>query len=490
MSSAASKRRSRLTLAPAEARDELNLAEFPITFLGDRVPEGQDTLEYKDTVRDPRTGELVTRKLTITASTKYGLPTAKDDEIILGLMHLTKLANKYTKRQVSFSRYELIHLLGWPDTGQSYARVEESLNRWMTVTLFYDKAWWDNARQSWVDEKFHVLEHVSLYEHERKAGRHQGQQHLPFSTFTWSKTLFKSFNAGYLKRLDLDFFLDLTYPTAKRIYRFLDKRFYHGPHWEFDLQEFAFEHVGLSRSYKKAAEVRRKLAPAIEELENKDFLEPMPPKERFQQIIRGQWRVSFQKKACSAEDIAEKPEKSTPAPCEKALIDRGVTPSTAAQLTAAYSAEAITQKLEVFDWLVQNKDQRLSKNPAGYLVDSIRKDYAAPAGFEPRAVREQKKQTAEQRQKQKQEEAAAARRQLEQEQATLKAVREHINRILKSLTPQELKALEDQALANADEKSREVAQGQDKIAKAMRRNLLEREILRVYALPPEPQPTA
>ena len=50
--------------------------------------------------------------------------------------------------------------------------------------------------------------------------------------------------------------------------------------------------------------------------------------------------------------------------------------------------QAVAAKIEVFDWLAGRKDKRIQRNPAGYLVESIRQDYAPPKGFEPKAVRE------------------------------------------------------------------------------------------------------
>jgi hypothetical protein len=38
-------------------------------------------------------------------------------------------------------------------------------------------------------------------------------------------------------------------------------------------------------------------------------------------------------------------------------------------------------QLEVFDWLRGRKDRRVSVNPAGFLVDSIKSEYAPPSGF-------------------------------------------------------------------------------------------------------------
>ena len=38
--------------------------------------------------------------------------------------------------------------------------------------------------------------------------------------------VFRSFQAGFLKQLDLDFYRRLKLAAAKRMYRFLDKRFH------------------------------------------------------------------------------------------------------------------------------------------------------------------------------------------------------------------------------------------------------------------------
>src|SRR3954453_9168302 len=73
-------------------RDELNLAEFPITLLRDRVPDGCKTLVFEDKVFDQQAGEIVTPKLTATGSNAPGVPTAVDDEVFVALHQLTKLS--------------------------------------------------------------------------------------------------------------------------------------------------------------------------------------------------------------------------------------------------------------------------------------------------------------------------------------------------------------------------------------------------------------
>src|SRR6056297_3602721 len=89
-------------------KDEMNLAEFPITLLSDRVPSGMQVIEYQDQIFDEKNARTITRKLTISADQKDGLPTAVDDDVLLGLIQLSKKANNFISREVEFSRLELI----------------------------------------------------------------------------------------------------------------------------------------------------------------------------------------------------------------------------------------------------------------------------------------------------------------------------------------------------------------------------------------------
>src|SRR4051812_38116994 len=141
----------------ALGRDEMNLAEFPITLLTDRVPKSQKEAVYQDEIYDERTGLTLTRKLTISAG-NHGLTTAVDDEVILALIQLTKQKSNFTDRKVEFSRHELIQLLGWQRTGASYDRILLSLKRWTSVFLQYENAWRDNRTKTWKSAGFHIID--------------------------------------------------------------------------------------------------------------------------------------------------------------------------------------------------------------------------------------------------------------------------------------------------------------------------------------------
>lgn len=362
-----------------EAKDEMNLAEFPLCALSHRLKPDVKTLRFEDRMWDKGRGEVITRQLTITGSDAYGLPTELDDQVLLGLIQLTRRAG-FAERKVPFTRHELIRMLGWRDDSKSYARVEASLNRWTGVTLYYNKAWWNKERKCWMDEKFHILDNVWLC-HRGEPAPDIGlpESGAPQSAFVWNEVIFRSFTHGNLKSIDFEFFKSLKSAVARRLYRFLDKRFWHCARREFDLRELCCEHIGLSRSYDTAG-MKRKLLPGIEELEERSFIRVAPTTERFAKVRRGLWTVVFQ----SAENEANTGDAAaTVNPLAAKLVERGVIAKAAESIAEKFPPDRVAAQIAIFDRLMKNHDAKVSRNPAGYLVSSIKDNYAAPREFSP-----------------------------------------------------------------------------------------------------------
>jgi hypothetical protein len=453
-------------------RDEMNLAEFPLAMLADRVPPGCKTLVFEDRTWDASQRQYVPRRLTISASDKFGLPTALDDEVILGLVQLSKAGN-FANREVPFSRYRLVHLLGWREEGKSYTRLEESLKRWLGVTLYYDNAWWDKSRKRWVNAHFHLLDNLTLYQRSKRGERSaKDDDGKPLSSFTWNEIIFRSFQAGNLRKIDLEFYKTLKSAVAKRVYRFLDKHFYFGGKQRYTLARFAREHVGLSRSY-DTAQLKRRLTPGIKELEDAGYLKPLPVKERFIRVRRGEWDVVFVR---ASKPAAKETELRQPVGLEAQLIERGVTASTALQLVRGYSAEMIEAKLQVCDQLVARRDARISKNPAGYLVQSIRKDYVPPFEFQkPSCVLKSKASV----------KAKASERNRHLETKKFYVEQQQIEKHLAELSAEELAELEIDALKSSPSFlvrsfQRVVASGSETLVRQYRRCLLERHLRTIF----------
>lgn len=447
---------------PANGRDEMNLAEFPISLLADRAPKGTKTLIFRD-------GEGT---LTVTGSDAYGLPTALDADVIVALIQLTKLRNNFLQPTVNFTRYELLRLLGWPNEGKSYRRLDESLNRWVGVTLHYDGTWWDNRSKRYGDAKIHIIESVVILDGKSRIHGEE-QQALPLSSFTWNKMFMESFRADNLKRLDVEVYFSLIHPSSKRLYRFLDKRFYRRSDWIFDLKEIAFERVGLSRNYAKdMGKVKEKLQPAIDELENRDFLQPMARDERYFKEGKN-WKIRLVAKQSSA----------LPAPANEAkpelpvlaieLMNRGVSQLPAVELVQRHPAELIERQLEFFDWQMQKKPEKIGE-PGGYLVDAIKKGYAAPKGFVSKAERTKQH---EERQGKERQAAEDKRRQREQE-AHEKAERKAIDAYWASLTPEQQAEIDAASTAQADAATLALETGPLKsMGQTLRRHAYIRQLL-------------
>lgn len=418
-------------------RDEMNIAEFPITLLADRAPRGQRRIEYSDRIYDPGTGREIDRRLVISAPEEYGLPTAIDDDVILALIQLTRRQNGFARPEVAFTRLQLIDLLGWPDKGRSYDRIASSLDRWASTYLKYENAWWDNEGRRWTSGGFHIIDSYKLGDGRAPGGR------ASRCRVVWGREFFKSCQAGYLKGLDYDLYIRLTSHPARRMYRFLDKRFYHKDEWEFELKDFAFEHVGLSRTYRDAGKIKEKLRRGIEELEQIGFLRPLPADERFVKQGR-RWLIRMAR--ARAEPIGGPPPEVGNDPVVRELVARGVSASTAVELVASVPGEAIARQVEAFDWLVTREDRRIRLSPAGYLVEAIRKGFALPRGFASKADREAKRRKADDLFSQAHQDRLREREQAARE----KADREAVDRFWDALEAEERARMDDQALAGAD----------------------------------------
>ncbi|MGL4461206.1 MAG: replication initiator protein A [Planctomycetia bacterium] len=371
--------------------DELNLAEWPIFSFVHRKDDvapfrfATGPLIYRRA--DIVGGKTVERVLTVYAPEAIGYPTAFDSDVLLGLVTLSA-RDKFAARTLSFTRYRLVELMDWDHSAGTYQRITESLRRWKAVTFDLRNAWYEAKTGRWLNriQNFSVLDNVDVFERrdadgvvapETETGR------LPPAVIHWNESVFQNFKAQWTKSIDLSLYLSLRSPIARRMFRVLDKRFNRGknPFWAFPLQAFAFEIVGLSRSYGDAGQIKRKLEGPIRELVEKGVLAPMQPKERFVRLRTGEWKIRFNMAGCLPLFPADNVADPTPNPLVTQLVERGVGLKIACELAAAHPAEQIEQAVAVFDWLKEGKDRRIGRNPAGYLRKSIEDGYGVPEGY-------------------------------------------------------------------------------------------------------------
>ena len=294
---------------------------------------------------------MVARKVTVSGSAAYGLPTALDEDVLLALIQLTK-HQAFSAKRVYFSRSQLIRMLGWEENGQSYARILSALNKWLGVNVMWNKAWRDYTREDavWEDNGIVLIQDFQLK-------RGANACHI-----TWADQMFESFLSGSVKALDFGLYRRLGTATAKRMYRFLDKRFYTRSALVFDLATFAHEKIGIKRTC-AVYNLKGMLKPAIKELVAVGFLKDASDKERYRKREPGKWDVCFELAVADNQKdsipLVEEETGNIPS-LERELISRGVTKSRARRLVGKCSDELVKAKIEEFDFLMSRKGKKLN----------------------------------------------------------------------------------------------------------------------------------
>jgi Replication initiator protein A len=291
--------------ALADGRDEMNLAEFPISVLQRQQPVlengvKRDTATYEASRYDPNIRQRVQQRVVLETNSRHGLPTPADENVVLALLYVAKHTNNFTDPVVPFSPRQLFHIMGWAPNSRSYDRLRDVLRRLKALVIRYENSWWDIEGRNYEAEFATGI--ISEYEIGRQVNRpseretaSQDDRPALRNWVRWTPHFQHSLSKGNLKKLDLERLFSLRLPTSQRMYRFLDKRFYpryQPPVVDMDLQDFACGHIGLTQ-VNNVAELKRRLAPAIAELEEIGFIAPADPAGRYTKIRAGVWRVRF-----------------------------------------------------------------------------------------------------------------------------------------------------------------------------------------------------
>lgn len=375
----------------SEGRDELNIIRFPLSVLSKNAGN-QSSLTYTDEAWDEGANQWLERQLTINSSPEYGLPTDADEEVLIALFSHAKQQDDYADPTVHFKPYDLLEILGWKTVGKNYERLERALMKWTHVTLTYKHAWWEKNSQRWTTTAFNMLDNVTIH---GKKGRY-ARDELPLSSYTFGKVIFKSLREGYIKKLDLDLFRELSSPTAKRLYRVLDKHFHQSPHIKLDLHTLAHKRLGLSENYKKPSQLISKLEPAVQQLEAQGYIVTREKKNRFVNKSRGRYNVHFEKSGMQRITNVEAQSQSEPTGIISELIKHGIPKRVATKLSTDHDDTYIESKIELLEWQLSHSKNEI-ESPGGYLRTAIEQDFQPPKSFKSKADRAASKAKSEAR---------------------------------------------------------------------------------------------
>src|SRR5438552_19040024 len=192
-----------------DGRDEMNLADFPISALQRQQPSDADgrkldRLEFEASRYDPATRQRVRQKVTLSSSAREGLPTPADEHVILALLYVAKHGDNFAGATVRFAPSQLFDIMGWAPNGRSYGRLRAVLRRLKSLTIRYENAWWDAAGRAYEEEVATGI--ISAYRLARQVSGPRKPGAVPESWVSWTPQLQESLRNGNIKRLYLDVF--------------------------------------------------------------------------------------------------------------------------------------------------------------------------------------------------------------------------------------------------------------------------------------------
>ncbi|MBC7319246.1 replication initiator protein A, partial [bacterium] len=244
-----------------KTKEEMNLVEYPFQYLSFKVPPIVKTVEWH--------GETVTKdgvvrqaSWIVTGSDKYGLPRYDDKDVLLALLYFWKEQGFQSQVLRVDSILDVVKVLHWTVSGNSYKKLDESLSRLVGITIKAIYSFWDNRIKDYLPIKaFHLLDNYSF----EKIG-HKTSLIVKASDEFW-----ESIKSGYIKTLDLEFYLSLKEPLLKALYSYLDKKAYQNEEFTIDIMKLA-EHLGMSlnRGLKR---IKYDIRTAADVLVSRGFLE-------------------------------------------------------------------------------------------------------------------------------------------------------------------------------------------------------------------------
>jgi hypothetical protein len=173
--------------------------------------------------------------------------------------------------------------------------------------------------------------------------------------------LVHSYNSGYLKTLDTDFFFSLKSPMAKSLYQLVDAKRRGSLAWTVGVQQLR-QLVPMPESYRYDSKIREKIEPGLKELTRRGFLERHDYEQRDDdQVIC--FRISRE-----FVEVRQRPQVSLSSRERKtadALIRHGVLSERAENLVAENGVGHCVRYLEALAY------QSGVSNPAGWLIKYI-----------------------------------------------------------------------------------------------------------------------
>jgi hypothetical protein len=209
-------------------------------------------------------GRVATRRERFTPSEELGDLHDFDKDVYVAMWFLAQMrGGMQPDGRVRFSLYDVVNILNLPDSGKSYRIVRESILR--QQKLLIDADMYSKETRSYESEHFTVWR-VNFKANVDKHGRARENHTLKFD-----EVMVRSYQDGYIKEMDVNFYFALHEIYARPLYTRIDVERENSLKWKARLSELRVV-LDMAESYKYPSQISRALRPAHEELTRKGFL--------------------------------------------------------------------------------------------------------------------------------------------------------------------------------------------------------------------------
>lgn len=340
---------------------EINLELIPL-FLSKTRDRTEESLEATNVIRTAE-GQRLEQYVRVVGGREYGMPGPIDRDVYVAVMKLLhRSGGMPADGRVTFTIYELLEILGKKKGGTGYERVRDCLDRISDSVIYAQNAFYDNEAKQFRTHRFSPWS-VHFASTTQSQGR-SAERHL----LIFDPILVHSYNSGYLKSLDTDFFFSLKNPMAKSLYQLVDAKRRGKLSWTVDVQQLR-QLISMPSTYRHDSKIEEKTRPGVKELKKRGFFE------RVDYEQRGDSHVLCFRISREFAEARERPQISL-SDAERKTVDglmrHGVASATAEKLVSENGASHCRRYLESLAY------QRNVSNPAGWLVRYIEKGWPVP----------------------------------------------------------------------------------------------------------------
>ena len=345
---------------------ELNLEDAPL-FASQARHLSRGAVEYVEqyTTEDGKRGE---KKWRFKPPDDYGDLDIFDQDVYMAINALVQeRGGMPADGKISFTIYELVRILDLPENGQNYVRVRESILRIGKTLIDAENAFYRKDKLSYESEHF-IIWRVHFEANADLFGRATERHTLRFDD-----VLVRSHRSGYIKQLDVNYYLSLAGTHAKSLYRLIDHRRGSSLEWTVGIKRLK-DLLGMAPSYRYPSKIKEKLQPAHEELIEKGFLQQVLYPEK--DVVTYRISDSF----VAARSQLHRPWSTEENRTIRALIRNTVWPNAAKQLVSDHGTEKCAFYLRALPY------QKGLRNPGAWLRRAIENDLDVTIPEDPQPV--------------------------------------------------------------------------------------------------------